>query len=577
MSEEKVKKKQGKRISIKVRLVLLAIVPALLVSGVEIIFSTWSLTDGLNSETIDGLKLLSQATMAGFEEIEGDYRLDSSGDLWKGDVNLSENIEMIDLYTDGYEADVTIFYGKTRKITSLVSNETGKRIIDTDADDAVWEKVSKGEIYETSDIVINNTDYCACYIPLKNSNGTIIGMVFAGEPRTEIQDYINKKTTNITAIGIISLVIVAIAGYLMANRISKCIVKANKSLGDLAEGKLNIKVDDSVIMRNDEIGQMGNSLEGLIEKLRDIVEKLKVSADTVYSSGNTLDDMASQSSGAADEISRAVEDISKGAVSQAEEIQDASMEVANIGELIENIVGNVKNLTQASETMGQSGDKSVATIGQLSESNDRTNEAIGNIGVQIDLTNTSVGKISEAATLITDITTQTQLLALNASIESARAGEAGKGFAVVATEIQNLAAQSENAAAEIQHIIDDLKAEAGKTIEAMNQTKELVKEQQVKLDDTKTSFNDVSNGIKVAKDGTALIKDSAALCDNAKNKIVDIISNLSAISEENAASAQETTASMEELNATINVLADTARELKNLAEALNSDMSFFKL
>jgi methyl-accepting chemotaxis protein len=503
--------------------------------------------------------------------------VDSSGDLWKGDVNLSDNMDIIDEFTEGEEADVTLFYGKTRKVTSLISTETGQRIIGTDASDEVWETVKKGEIYTSSDLTINDTSYCACYIPLQNSDGTIIGMVFAGQPRTEVQKFIQERITYITFIGIVVLLIVAIAGFFVARGISKCVISANNALRGLSEGNLNVNIDNSVLKRNDEIGEMGVSLRGLIERLRGIVERLKKSADAVYDSGNTLDEMSTQSSGAADEISRAVEDISKGAVSQAEEIQDASMEVASIGELIENIVDNVKNLLRTSEAMGVAGDTSMATMGELTESNDRTNAAIGNIGKQIDLTNTSVGKISEAATLITNITTQTKLLALNASIESARAGEAGKGFAVVATEIQNLAAQSENAAGEIQRIIDDLQAEAGKTLAAMKETKELVAEQQTKLDDTKVSFTDVSQGIQGSKDDTALISESASSCDNAKNKIVDIIANLSAISEENAASAQETTASMEELNATINVLADTARELKGLAESLNNDMSFFKL
>lgn len=572
-NEKEIKKRAG----ITIKLALLAILPAFLVSLAIILMATFNMIGGMNDMSINGLKLLTQATKAGFEDIEGDYRIDSSGDLYKGSENLSKNMEIIDEYVKGQEADVTLFYGKTRKMTSLISDETGERIVGTDASDEVWEKVRNGEIYETSDIVINNKDYCAVYIPLENNDGSIVGMVFAGEPRTQIQSYITEKVTVIIVVGVVVLLVVAVVGIIFARKISILILNTEKYMEKLSKGDLNINVEGRVLNRKDEIGQMGRSVKEVIEKLRSIVEKLKTSADTVYQSGNTIDEMASQSSGAADEISRAVEDISKGAVSQAEEISDASTEVSNIGELIERIVDNVKSLTNASETMGQAGDTSMVTMQHLAESNDRTTEAIENIGKQIDMTNTSVGKISEAAALITNITTQTKLLALNASIESARAGEAGKGFAVVATEIQNLAAQSEDAASEIQRIIDDLTVESGKTMAAMKETRGLVAEQQEKLDDTKTSFKAVSNGIQVTKDDTALINDRAVSCDSAKNKIVDIISNLSAISEENAASAQETTASMEELNATINMLAETAKELKTLAEELNEDMSFFKL
>ena len=447
-NEKEIKKRAG----ITLKLAALAILPAFLASLVIILMATFSMIAGMNEMSINGLKLLTQATKAGFDDIEGDYRLDSSENLWKGDVNLSKNMQMIDDYTKGQEADVTLFYGKTRRMTSLVSDETGERIIGTDASDEVWEKVRNGETYETTDIVINNKDYCAVYIPLENSDGSVVGMVFAGEPRTQIKGYITEKVTIIVVVGVAALLVAAVIGIIIARRISVLILNTEKYMEKLSKGDLNINVESRVLNRKDEIGQMGRSVKDVIDKLRSIVEKLKTSADTVYQSGNTIDEMASQSSGAADEISRAVEDISKGAVSQAEEISDASTEVTNIGELIERIVDNVKNLTNASETMGQAGDTSMVTMQHLAESNDRTTEAIENIGKQIDMTNTSVGKISEAAALITNITTQTKLLALNASIESARAGEAGKGFAVVADEIRVLADNSRDTVNNIQSI-----------------------------------------------------------------------------------------------------------------------------
>lgn len=574
MEEKALKKKKG--FSIATKLTALAIIPALAVTIILVLFAKYSLTNGLEGEAVDGLEFLAHATMSGYDEIEGDYSLNASGELLKGKENLSKNQEGIDKYTDGYDSDVTLFYGKTRKVTSLFNTE-GQRIINTDADDAVWEKVSKGETYSTTDIEINNKAYAAVYIPLKNSDGSVVGMVFAGEPKEEIDSFTWQKVMQFIIIAIVALVAVAVIGVLFARTLSKFFVQIRDLLVRISTGDLNVTVSKKLLARTDEVGEMGHASENLVMKLKEIVTKLKASAGTVYDSGNNLEEMAGQSSSAADEISRAVEDISKGAMSQAEEISNASVEVAQIGELIEQIVTNVHSLKRASDNMNKAGDTSTQTMGDLTQSNDRTTAAINNIGKQIDTTNTSVGQISEAASLITNITTQTKLLALNASIESARAGEAGKGFAVVATEIQNLAAQSEDAANEIQNIIDSLQAESEKTMEAMEETKGLVNEQQGKLNDTKKSFQEVSEGIEVSKAETDNINSNVESCDVAKTKIVDIISNLSAISEENAASAEETTASMEELNATINVLADTAKDLKTLAQALNEDMSFFKL
>ena len=113
------------------------------------------------------------------------------------------------------------------------------------------------------------------------------------------------------------------------------------------------------------------------------MSKLKASADHLYEEGNSLDEMAKQCSNTTDDVSRAVEEISKGAVSQAEEIQNASGQIAQMGTVIEDIVTNVNNLTEASDAMGRAGDESTETMKNLSASNDKTSEAIGMIGEQI--------------------------------------------------------------------------------------------------------------------------------------------------------------------------------------------------
>jgi methyl-accepting chemotaxis protein len=227
--------------------------------------------------------------------------------------------------------------------------------------------------------------------------------------------------------------------------------------------------------------------------------------------------------------------------------------------------------------MSSAGEASKITMHELSTSNDRTTQSIAKIAEQINNTNESIQKISAAAELITFITDQTSLLALNASIESARAGEAGKGFAVVATEIQNLAVQSEEAAKEIQNVIKALQQESDQTMQIMEEAKELINDQQIKLNATNTRFEDVSSGINNTKESTDVIRVNTDECDSARVHVMDVITNLSDISQANASAAEETTASMQELNSTINVMSESARKLKKLSVDLNKEMEFFKL
>ena len=567
----------GLKMSIKARLIASSVLPTVVGITVVLIIAIVNMSAGMNAEASNGLVLLAEATKSSYDNTySGDWRVDNNGNIFKGDTNLSQKQDGIDKFIDDNDADIAIFYGVDSKVTSL-RDSNNKRMLSLKAPDSVWEKVKTGETYKADHIDIDGVDYTGVYLPLKNYNGNIVGMLFAGEPRTAITSFIIQRVIALVGVTIIVLLVIAVISLMLSRKIANALVTVNRLFVSLSNGDLTMKVDPNMLKRNDEIGEMAGSVQALISKLNGIVTGLTESADQLYKSGDEMAATASQSSKATEEISSAVEDISKGAVSQAEEIQNASSYIANMGKLIEDIVEKVSNLTQAANVMGNAGDTSMNTMVELSESNDHTTEAVNKIADQIELTNESVGKIGEAAAFITNIADQTSLLALNASIESARAGEAGKGFAVVASEIQKLSSQSDSTASKIQEIITDLQNDSKETLEVMRSTEVLVREQYEKLAATKERFKEVGNGINVSKHGTDVIKGNAEVCDSSRVTVVDVISNLSAISEENAASTQQTTSSMQELNATINILAETAAKVKEVSDQLNEDMKYFKM
>lgn len=567
-----------KKLGVMAELLALIVIPLLVLGSVITVYAVETMRSLVKEETLDGLSLLCTSVHAAYDALDpGEFWMDGEV-LYKGEHDITDNEDVVDSFTAGSDTDVTLFYGDTRRATSLIDPDTGERILGTKASEEVIEQVlNQGNTYATDDVIINGEHYYAVYEPAYNPDGSIVGMVFAGKPSTGVTTVITRTTFAMIGLAAIVWIIALSVVGIVARKIAVAIIHTEELLASLSEGKLKLEVSKRILKRNDEIGMMAQAMVALVEKLNHIMGSIKGNTEHLMRQGDSLESMASQTSTTADEISSAVEDISKGAVSMAEDIESATLQINNMGAVIERIVGSVQELDRLSDSMHMADTASAEIIHELSESNDKTIEAIRKIAASVNTTNESVTRIQEAVNLIASIASETSLLALNASIEAARAGEAGRGFAVVATQISKLSEDSNQSAKTIEDIIRQLAIDSEASVKIMNEVDVIVAEQQKKLNETKEKFHDVSTGIESSMKETQVINQQATECNNDRSKVVDVISSLSAVSEENAASTEETTASMEELNATINLLAQSARELKEIADALEQEVAFFQL
>lgn len=572
------KNTKGLKLSIKVKLLAIALLPTIVLCAVLTALASSSIEDGMHEEALKGLRAISYSLMEVYEDsAPGEYHVDEAGDLYKGETLISGAYDIVDHLSDGTGYEFTIFYGDTRVTTSLTDVNTGERLVGTQASEEVIEAVLKnGEEYSDIDVTINGESYYAYYLPI-TQNGEVIGMSFAGLHSEEAEDFIMSKEVTLFVVSGIVLVVMVIIGLAFVLSLSRALKNAQEYIGEMSTGNLNVEIDAKAKKRTDEVGQMCRELEAFNKELVAVVEKIKHSSQVLFTSGTSLEDMANQSSNTTNEIGHAVEDISSGAMNQAEETEAASASISEIGYMITEIVSSVNALNETAQNMKSASDESSVIIKELSDSNDKTTDAIAKIGHQVHATNDSVQAIRQAVDLITAIAEETNLLSLNASIEAARAGEHGRGFAVVATQIQKLAEESNQSAQEIGDIIDNLLSDSEQTVKVMAEVNVIVNEQRNKLEETKQKFNLVTDGVDTTNNEAEVIRTQANNCDTARVKIVDIIQDLSAISEENAASTQETNASMQELNATLQILADSAKSLLDLSEQLEKDMAFFKL
>lgn len=373
------------------------------------------------------------------------------GKLFKGEIQINENYELIDNFTEGTQILATVFQNDTR-IATNVQDDSGKRMIGTQASTVVIEGVLKqgGTYSGTADILGKSAQ--TYYIPIKDEGGTIIGMWFVGIYTDIVEKKINIIMNYIIIMAGILLVIGVIASYILGNTIAKGIKMIQVKIQSMEEGKFDFQFEDKLIQRKDEVGAIARSSQNMQRKIAEIIRNIQLESENVKTiSSMTLKQMVEFHENIED-ISATTEELSAGieeTSASAEEMNASTYE-------IESEVTNMKGRTLHGENLAAEIKERASVLKEETAiSNQKAKELYNRTNIQlresINRTNAIV-EIKELSKAILRITDQTNLLALNASIEAARAGEAGKGFAVVAEEIRVLAENSKNAVSKINDI-----------------------------------------------------------------------------------------------------------------------------
>ena len=554
-------KKRGTFATKIIAMVILAIVTSNVICMVFILESSKKqITDSVKHTMVDVINTTSkimenEISNSGVDDLDYDgYANNLSGVKLEG---------MDSAYMYVVQNDGTMLYHPTKeKVGQPVENAVIKGVV---------QQLQDGKKPGTAVVEydFNGTTKYSAYTILNNENILVL-------TADESEALAGITTVTGVAVGISAIVVLLaiIICFILGRRLMRPLVKVSTIIEEIANGDIN--ADFGMVKEtNDEIGLIIEKMKELTQSLGSIVGKIRNSSDTMSSNSYELNDTSSQTLAANNEISKAVEDVAEGSTGMAasiSKINENLLEMSNETKDINESVNEIRNQTVAVQDSSKIMNNKIKS---MQNSSQKMDEGISAISKRIETVNTTVDKVSNIVSVIEEISSETNLLSLNASIEAARAGDAGKGFAVVAQEIRVLSDNTNTELENIKQIISSLVEECRYCVQASGTIVEDNAKQKEEIKAVLDEFGSLDEQIQKTAEKADEIEELVTAMIELNDDITKSSNSLTDVSAANAAATEEMNANIEELNAMMNGVSEMAGHMNDESDGLKEALSFF--
>ncbi|WML47157.1 methyl-accepting chemotaxis protein [Neobacillus sp. PS3-34] len=389
-----------------------------------------------------------------------------------------------------------------------------------------------------------------------------------------LEKNLNHSNT-VTTITVIFTTLFSMAiTYSILNPILAAIKKLAMTSQSISNGDLTQTIH---VNRKDEVGVLAHSFEEMRTNLALLINNINTSSDRLFRNSKNLLESAKQTDDAANQVAVTISQIAEGSEHQAQQISDISeysgisVTQVNQGYLLATNTLERATLSTQAAINGQSAiNQAILHLQEVSKDVTQSTIEIQKLGNRSK-------QIGEIINLISHISSQTNLLALNAAIEAARAGEHGKGFAVVADEVRKLAEETNRATGEITNQIELIQKDTENAIALMSKNKKMVEKEAAFIQTGGESLASIVDAVKKTEENINELVPILNDINLHAKKIHQMSEDAAAIVEQTASSSQEVAAGSEEQSAMCKDIANYAEELAKIAEKLNQDVSTFRL
>jgi len=351
-------------------------------------------------------------------------------------------------------------------------------------------------------------------------------------------------------------------------------IKMNKD--DILVKKIksgDLYYDDSLDNKdrlNDTQKYILNEFSKLASLIKGYISEIAAMSESVIETANETEELSKTMT----HLNNAIE---MGAHEQASQAESCLISVEGLSRKFDEVNKAMKVIEEGIHILESSSSVGMNNLKDTITKSEETREAFMNVSESIQTLNTKANDINKIVLVINELANQSNLLALNASIEAARAGAAGRGFAVVADEVRKLADQSSRSALDIKNIINDINSEISTTETIIESAEDKLKLQLDSVGLVDRSFNNIDNSISEFSEQYLLVKDRMVELEQLKNSITDDITNIAAVSQETEASTGEAVElSMVQKNSMV-VLSDISKILMDKVVSVQEDIVNYKV
>lgn len=369
---------------------------------------------------------------------------------------------------------------------------------------------------------------------------------------------------------LLSIIICAITTLEVTSPIKSIINYTQK----LSKGNFNINCTTSCNIH--EINTLTVNFNKMISNLKTMLLNTSNLVDETSNSANQLLNISNSISLSSDNITSAIQEIANGSTYQTEKTFKC-VDISNdFNTQIENTIGTLNSVDTATTNSIRLLNESTSVINKLSTTSTNNSSSMNKVSNTILELNNNTKSIISILDKIDELSNQTNLLSLNASIEAARSGQFGKGFSVIANEIRKLSDESKKASLEIKDIINNVHSSIDSSLKISNEAQNAFKDELNQVNSTINSFELIKNSINQIKDSMDKASKTISSLDHNKDLLINNINAISKISENNTSSTEEVTATIEEQMSENNVMVDLSKKLNNKSCKLKDCIKIFK-